>query len=98
MIFQPGNLESAAHMSTSLGTISRRSKFVGLIFEQRALAEQNLIRAVALGFSRPTPLVAFGLRIEVEEEDFFAGDGEAGGEVDSGGGFFPRRLSGWQQQ
>ena len=54
---------------------------------QGAFAEQGAIGAGALGFFQAQTAGGVGLRVEVDEKDGPAGRGEAGREIDGGGGF-----------
>ncbi len=56
-------------------------------FEQSSFAKQNAIRARAFDFFQTDAAGRVGLRIEVEQQHALAERGEAGGEVDGGGGF-----------
>ena len=57
------------------------------LVEQRALAEQRLVAACALGLLQAQTAGGVGLRVEVEQQHALPHCGEAGGEVDGGGGF-----------
>ena len=55
--------------------------------KQGALTEQSLVAACALGLLQAQPAGGVGLRIEVEQKHALPHGGEAGGEIDGGGGF-----------
>src|SRR5476649_401278 len=56
-------------------------------FKQAALAEQDAIRARALGFFQADAAGRVCLRVEVKKQNTLAEGGKAGGKVDGGGRF-----------
>jgi hypothetical protein len=88
MIFQPRDLDvggAQVHFARQYfqAFAGRRLDF----FKQRTFAQQNAIRAGTFNFFQTDAAGGVGLRVEVEKQNALAERGEAGGEIDGGGGF-----------
>ena len=88
MIFQPRQFEVGGTQIHLAGNDEQPVKNGRLnFFEQAALAEQHLIGAGAFNFFHADAAGGVGLRVEIEQQNVFPDGSEAGGEIDSSGGF-----------